>query len=344
MKSKTDRTIPRNLRATHIQGEGLNWVFVAGGALLSTLSIGIGYKVKQILDAKKPVDNASHDLKGNRNPTSKRRAGACPIHSNVYCFTQDEEGCYHCLSERMESKQHPRSPLSKETDLGLPLTIPPPESNKDSGMIWGSSPERLELPPKPFHHSNGSDSPCVSESGSDIFSKREVIHKLRQQLKRRDEMILEMQAQITDLQNSLNTHISQSAHLQSQLDSSNQELFESEREIQRLRKVIADHCVGGIDSPGKPALARNQHVEARNGHVNGFINGATNLEVQFTGVEKVTGDSSGYEMLKKEVGDLKEVIEGKEFLLQSYKEQQMELCSTIKELQLRLGAQVPNIL
>ncbi|XP_068650465.1 autophagy-related protein 23-like isoform X2 [Aristolochia californica] len=345
MKSKTDRTIPRNLRTKHIQGEGLNWVFVAGGALLSSLSVGIGYKVKQILDAKKPVNSANHDLKGNRNSTLKRRAGACPIHSNAYCFTQDEDGCYHCLSEGMESKQHPRSPFSKETDLTLSLvTIPPTESNKDNGMMWGSSPERLELPPKPFHHSNSSDSPCVSESGSDIFSKREVIHKLRQQLKRRDEMILEMQAQITDLQNSLNTHTSQSAHLQSQLDSANQELFVSEREIQRLRKVIADHCVGGMDSPEKPALARNQRIEARNGHVNGFLDEANNLEVQFSGIEKGTGNSSRYKMLKNEVGELKEVIEGKEFLLQSYKEQQMELCSTIKELQLRLASQVPNIL
>ncbi|KAG9452884.1 hypothetical protein H6P81_005788 [Aristolochia fimbriata] len=348
MKSKTDRTIPRNLRAKDIQGEGLNWVIVAGGALLSTLSVGIGYKVKQILDAKKPAANASHDLKGNMNSTSKRRAGSCPIHSSVYCFTQDEDGCYHCLSgisEGLGSKQQPRSPLSKHMNLALPLvTIPPPETNKDNGMMWGSSPERLELPPKPFHNSNSSDSPCVSESGSDIFSKREVIHKLRQQLKRRDEMILEMQSQITDLQSSLNTHLSQSAHFQAQLDSANQELFESEREIQRLRKVIADRCVGGMDSPEKSTLARNHRVEARNGHVNGFLDGPNGLEMHFASVDKVTTDSSRYEMLKKEVGELKEVIEGKEFLLQSYKEQQMELCSTIKELQLRLASQVPNIL
>ncbi|KAK9941844.1 hypothetical protein M0R45_007537 [Rubus argutus] len=40
--------------------------------------------------------------------------------------------------------------------------------------VWASSPDHLEMPQNPFlHHSNCSDSPCVSESGSNIFSKRE---------------------------------------------------------------------------------------------------------------------------------------------------------------------------
>lgn len=50
------------------------------------------------------------------------------------------------------------------------------------------------------------------------------------------------------------------------------------------------------------------------------------------------------EMLKREVCDLKEVIEGKDFLIQSYKEQKLELCGKIRELQEKLSAQIPNIL
>ncbi|KAK7270090.1 hypothetical protein RIF29_22991 [Crotalaria pallida] len=81
-----------------------------------------------------------------------------------------------------------------ESDGGLPLvTVPPTEFNKENGVIWACSPDRLELPSKPYH-SNCSDSPCVSESGSDIFSKREVIQKLRQQLKRRDERLVNLQS------------------------------------------------------------------------------------------------------------------------------------------------------
>lgn len=228
-----------------------------------------------------------------------------------------------------------------ETDVALPLvTVPPPEFSKENGVIWSSSPDRLELPPKPFHHSNCSDSPCVSESGSDIFSKREVIHKLRQQLKRRDDMILEMQDQILELQNSFNSQLSHASDLQSQLDATNRDLFDSEREIQRLRKAIADHCVGQVSPNEKSPSVPVWPSEGVNGHVNGYLD----REYHLDSPKKGRGDGERIEMLRREVGELKEVIEGKEYLLQSYKEQKTELSVKIKELQQRLDSQLPNIL
>jgi hypothetical protein len=62
------------------------------------------------------------------------------------------------------------------------------------------------------------------------------------------------------------------------------------------------------------------------------------------GIEKRKGEIERVEMLKKEVGELKEVINGKDSLHQSYKEQKVELCLEIRELQGKLSAQVPNIL
>ncbi|XP_010271022.1 PREDICTED: uncharacterized protein LOC104607162 isoform X4 [Nelumbo nucifera] len=295
--------------------EGPNWVLIAGGALLSTLSFQFGYKLKQVLDTRQ-LDNASNGLKGTAKSANKRKSGTCTSHSNLYSFAQDEGGGCNFHS------------------------VPVLESNKENGVMWASSPDCLELPPKPFHHSNSSDSPCLSESGSDIFTKQEVIRKLRQQLKRRDEMILEMQDQITSLQNSLSVQLTRSTHLQSQLDSANRDLFESEQEIQRLRKAIADHCV--VDtSPCEKPMAVNNWATRQNGHINGFIVGVSDVEVLDKGSG---GDGERIEMLKKEVVELKEVIEGKEYLLQSYKEQKAELYSTVKELQQRLASQVPNIL
>lgn len=282
MKSKGSRTVSRAQQPKHIQGDGLNWVFIAGGALLSTLSIRLGYKLKQALERKQPDD-------GNVKSSVKRRTRACPLHSNAYSFTQDDDGCYNCISGisdgLVEMKQPPTSPMLKETDLLLPLVaVTAPESNKENGMIWASSsPDRLELPRKLFHNSNSSESLCMSESGSDVFSKREVIQKLRQQLKKRDEMILEMQGQVTDLQNSLTAQLTQLTHLQSQLDSVNQDLFESDREIQRLRKIIADHCVGEMRSLEKPAMAGNWRAEPKNGQVNGFIDGLNQRELHLVG-------------------------------------------------------------
>lgn len=237
-------------------------------------------------------------------------------------------------NERRRDIKHPTdSHILAEPEVTLPLvTVPPHEFNKENGVIWSSSPDCLELPPpKPFHHSNCSDSPCVSESGSDIFSKREVIQKLRQQLKRRDDMILEMQDQIMELQTSLRSQISHSTSLQSQLDAANRDLLDSEREIQRLRKAIADHCVGHVVPNGNPSI---------NGHINGYFNGRSEFEV----LDKGIGDEGRIEMLKREVGELREVIEGKEYLLQSYKEQKAELSMKITELQQRLDSQLPNIL
>lgn len=349
MKPKADSVISKAQKQQHVQGEGLNWVIIAGGALLSSLSISLVRKLKHAVETKQPA-SVSHPLKGNGEPAAVKRLGAHPLNSNAYHLREDEDGCYHCLSgiseSMVEMKRPPTSPMSKEMDLALPLvTIPAPESNKENGMIWASSPEHLELHRKPFYHSNCSDSPCVSESGSDIYSKRDVIQKLRQQLKRRDDMILEMQTQITDLQNSLGDQLKQSGLLQSQLNSANQELFESEREIQRLRKAIADHCAGEARSLEKPAMAQNWQVEHMNGLVNGFLDGVRDTEMQGISVDKErAGDVDKIEMLKREVGELKEVIEGKEFLLQNYKEQKVELCSKIKELQLGLASQVPSIL
>ncbi|GMJ12232.1 hypothetical protein like AT4G27620 [Hibiscus trionum] len=332
--------VSRVQKSKKFQSEGPNWILIAGGALLSTLSIRLGYKLKQALDTKKPY-NATTSSKGNG--ISDRISSGCRLHSNMYSFSQDEDAYFNCMSGAgsIGEKHPPNGQMLPESEIALPLvTIPTADFNKDNGVMWASSPDRLELPPKPFHHSNCSDSPCVSESGSDIFSKREVIQKLRQQLKRRDDMILEMQDQIMELQNSLNAQVANSTHLQSQLDAANRELFDSEMEIQRLRKAIADHCLRQAGTNEKTSAVTARSHELRNGDANGYIDGEGNLDSS----EKGREDGERIDMLKREVGELKEVIEGKEYLLQSYKEQKMELSMKMKELQERLDSQLPNIL
>ncbi|CAL9064877.1 unnamed protein product [Musa banksii] len=345
MKSKTNGTgTSQAAQKTNVlQGEGPNWVFVVGGALLSTLSIKLGCQLKRAFDNKRH-DEAN---KENRKSTADRRSRACNLH-NLYHFAQDEDNHYHFLSETSRvgvDAKRPKSPIVMEADLSLPLVkIPATETNKVvEDIMRASSLDRLELPWKPFHHSNCSDS-CISESGSDVYSKRELIQKLRQQLKQRDEMIMEMQTQITDVQNSLHIQRAQTAHLQSQLDSANKDLFNSEREVRRLRKVITDHHVAEVTSPDKLVVAGNWHPESANGLANGYADSVNDLELHRVGVDKGEIDGEKVGMLKREVSELKEVIEGKDFLLQSYKDQKVEFCSKIKELQLKLASQVPNIL
>jgi hypothetical protein len=62
MKPRTNGT-SRGQKAQNFQGERPNWILIAGGALLSTLSIRLGYKLKQTLDSKQQA-NASDGLTG----------------------------------------------------------------------------------------------------------------------------------------------------------------------------------------------------------------------------------------------------------------------------------------
>ncbi|KAK9055966.1 hypothetical protein SSX86_027053 [Deinandra increscens subsp. villosa] len=329
MKPNTNEMLGAQ-RGNKFQGQGPNWILIAGGALLSTLSVRLGFRLKQVLDSKQPRNNGS-GLKENGKHTARKRTGNCRSHSNLYCFEQDD-GCFNCVSGTegdTETKPSHNVQLHTACEMALPLvTVSAPVYNKESGVLWATSPDRLELPQKPFHRSTSSDSPCVSESGSDIFSKREVIQKLRQQLKRRDDMILEMQDQIAELQNSLSSQHSHSEHLQSLLEAANRDLFDSEREIQRLRKAIADICVG-----------QPPPTEKLYGNSNGYADVDGSLDRARGGIEV-----DKMEILKKEVGELKELIEGKDYLLQNYKEQKSELSLKVKELQHRLDSQVPNIL
>ncbi|CAN4114143.1 unnamed protein product [Withania somnifera] len=318
----------RSQRSKGVQNEGPNWVIIAGSALLSTLSVRLGYKLKQVLDSRQQNKSTS-SLKENEKAADRIKLGNGHLQSSTYYFAQDDYGCYNCNTGAGEL-----GIIKQQCNGAEPEMVPP------SGGAWSSSPERLELPQKPFHHSNSSESPCVSESGSDIYSKREVIQKLRLQLKRREEMILEMQEQIVDLQASLNNQLSHSAHLQSLLDAANKDLFDSEREIQRLRKAIADHCVGQVGSCDKPPTVPVWPVEVRYGHTNGHPEMDRNSDTS----EKGRGDGERLEMLKREKDELKEVIEGKDYLIRSYKEQTAELSIKVKELQQRLDAQVQSLL
>ncbi|KAG6468017.1 uncharacterized protein LOC122034664 [Zingiber officinale] len=326
MKSKINGTgsIQTSHKTNYDQGNGPNWVLVIGGALLSTLSIKLGCQLKRILDNKQQE-------KGNKETwkSKARRSRAHQLQSDIYLFAQDEGNRSQFLSEISSGGMQSRSSLTEGADLSLPLV-------KVSGADTktGEPPELLELPWKPCHHSNCSDS-YFSESGSDIYTKKEVIQKLRRQLKRRDETIMEMQSQITEMQNSLHIQMAEAANLQAQINAANNDLFNSQQEVQRLRKVIADHHIGETKH-WSPLHA--------NGLVSAYPDSCDDLESHFLGVDKGKVDGVMVEMLKKETSELKEVIEGKDFLLKSYKEQKVELCSTIKELQQKLDSLVPDIL
>lgn len=52
MTLKHNRSIQRGKPNSNVQVEGSNWVFIAGGVLLSTLTIRLGCKLKHVFDKK----------------------------------------------------------------------------------------------------------------------------------------------------------------------------------------------------------------------------------------------------------------------------------------------------
>jgi len=67
MKNKTSRSLQKSGKGSHVQGGGPNWVLVAGGVLLSTLSISLGCKLKQLFDGKQQ-NNTSKGLMSSHAP------------------------------------------------------------------------------------------------------------------------------------------------------------------------------------------------------------------------------------------------------------------------------------
>lgn len=55
--------LSRAHKANNTRVEGTNWILIAAGALLSTLSIRFGYKLKQAVDSK-PKQNSANIKKG----------------------------------------------------------------------------------------------------------------------------------------------------------------------------------------------------------------------------------------------------------------------------------------
>lgn len=121
MTSKTTASIQRVQKLNHVRQEGPNWVLIAGSALLSTLTVSLGCKLKKAFQirrqdtAHKGLTCASAILAyyflmmylilnvldvhtEYRKSASKKSSGACQLHSSLYHFNQDEEVCCYCLS------------------------------------------------------------------------------------------------------------------------------------------------------------------------------------------------------------------------------------------------------
>ncbi|KAG0608541.1 hypothetical protein M758_8G113400 [Ceratodon purpureus] len=71
-----------------------------------------------------------------------------------------------------------------------------------------------------------------------LAARREMVQKLRKQLRSREGIIFDLQAQVSDQDHAITMHRAHSADLQDRLATTNTELFKANHEIQRLRKEL----------------------------------------------------------------------------------------------------------
>ncbi|CAM6088670.1 unnamed protein product [Calypogeia fissa] len=245
-----------------IRKEGTNWILIVGGALVAALGVMIVRRQKTSVPPPKAVEKA--------------------------LLTRLKDHVHHSgISFRRESTGSRTSELSAESPYsGDPfmITQTQPQSLSEGSRVgsdWGDEECSPQSPPATYYeqfakgscHSNRvvitPTSPPGSYRGADTSatecndltvlspparlgypSRRDMVHRLRQQLKSRDEMILDMQAQISDQERLISLHQARCKDLESRLEEANNTLFESNLEIQRLRRAVAEYLTGQFPSSG----------------------------------------------------------------------------------------------
>lgn len=81
---------------------------------------------------------------------------------------------------------------------------------------------------------------------TNCIAKRDMVHRLRKQLKSRDEMILNMQAQISEHDRDMALSHAHISELQSHLEATDKVLLESKVQVQQLRKEVAGYFAPDI--------------------------------------------------------------------------------------------------
>ncbi|XP_057845935.1 uncharacterized protein LOC131055466 isoform X1 [Cryptomeria japonica] len=379
---------------------GPNWVIIFGGAIVSILSVKLGRKLREAIGTNWKRDDVKTLNEPDRKSDTQGTLGVNPLHSRLCCYRLDGvvrnhyvSGGSHGMVEMKVGPQDAVCQCENKSSHTLALLqqklseFSVPCNSRENIPLWECL-EQHDISNGHLQQSNSSESVSTSDTSPDLLTKRDVARRLRQQVKRRDDMIVEMQTQITYQQQTITSHFVHMENLQMQLDAANKDLFGAEREIQRLRKAIADHCAGNaVDMSCSPGPMTNNHVllnhsinrsmEDAYGSTVGdadHCNGETHRfqeqeqgqrydlrtsDVKICKIgeglqcfpsdrkEAMATDEYTIESVKdleREVAELKQLVSGKNHLLEAYERQRIELCSQLKELHLNLGTQVGSVL
>ncbi|GLJ12473.1 hypothetical protein SUGI_0191730 [Cryptomeria japonica] len=298
---------------------GPNWVIIFGGAIVSILSVKLGRKLREAIGTNWKRDDVKTLNEPDRKSDTQGTLGVNPLHSRLCCYRLDGvvrnhyvSGGSHGMVEMKVGPQDAVCQCENKSSHTLALLqqklseFSVPCNSRENIPLWECL-EQHDISNGHLQQSNSSESVSTSDTSPDLLTKRDVARRLRQQM---------------------------------QLDAANKDLFGAEREIQRLRKAIADHCADQwkmhmVLQLVMPITAMEKLTDFKN------RNRARDRK-EAMATDEYTIES--VKDLEREVAELKQLVSGKNHLLEAYERQRIELCSQLKELHLNLGTQVGSVL
>ncbi|KAG6555633.1 hypothetical protein Mapa_002869 [Marchantia paleacea] len=251
-----------------IRKEGPNWVLLAGGAIVTAIGVMIVRKRRppsceeKIIEKAVPTPGKDHVQQSGLSFATTRRESTgsrtsepstdSPFSGDAYMITHNVARSQSDGS-RVGSEWGDDDCIPPSPDCNPPSPPGQYEYNyQHTQFSKGSNHSGRTVitptsPPGSYRETSateGNDLPLSPVSRSGYSSRRDMVHRLRQQLKSRDETIHDMVAQIQDQDRTISLHQAHCRELEGRLDIATRTLFDSEREIQRLRKAVADYLRG----------------------------------------------------------------------------------------------------
>ncbi|KAL3696918.1 hypothetical protein R1sor_010994 [Riccia sorocarpa] len=248
-----NETKPTAVARHVIRKEGPNWILLVGGALVTAIGVLIVKKRKPPTCEEKIIEKAvatpGKDLTRRESVRSRTSEPAIdsPFSGDAYIVNENrarsQSDGSRAGSEWGEDGCTPSSPPG-QCDFACRHIQFSKGSNHSSRTIMTPT-----SPPENYRESStseGNDMSLSPVNRSGYPSRRDKMHRLRQQRKSRDEITDDLIAQIADRERLISDQQAHCRDLEGRLEAANRSLFECKREIHRLRKALPDYLTSHV--------------------------------------------------------------------------------------------------
>lgn len=209
----------RTLR-TGKKKDGPNWFMIAGGAIVMAVSVAFGRR--------KILNEGAKAKERSPNGGARSQAASDDDTGSVHRFETVQNGTPFWINTEPAAEFEFRSFKPKRPAPNDPS----PQVSKLCRQLSHNSVCQSNKDPVQ------SDSHTSTALRAGLTARREMVHRLRQQIRSRDAMIYDMQTQLSDQEQMVTMHRNHSADLQECVQAISGKLFEANLEVQRLHREL----------------------------------------------------------------------------------------------------------